>query len=96
MNTYEEGDLVRISATFTTDGVPIDPSAVIFKYKTPAGEITTKIYGTDPEVIKDGTGQYHIDVSVEEDGLWSYRVYSTGTGQAAAESEFSVRKSVIV
>lgn len=92
MKTYDNGDLVRCSAAFTnSDGEAVDPTAVIFKVKTPAGTETTYTYGTDAELVRDSAGNYHIDVDANESGIWIYRCYSTGTGQAADEEHFSVR-----
>lgn len=90
-NEYDKGDVVRCSATFTNAaGTPIDPTAVIFKFKTPASAITTYTYGVDAELVKDDTGDYHVDIDANAVGVWAYRFYSTGTGQAADEDIFVV------
>lgn len=90
-NTYDKGDVVRCSATFSNSaGVSIDPAAVLFDFKTLAGATTTYTYGTDSELIKDDTGDYHVDLGANEEGVWYWRFYSTGTGQAAAEARFHV------
>jgi len=94
INSYDIGVLVRCSAVFTdTTGAAIDPSAVKFKFKTPAGAITMYTYGTNVQLVKDGVGHYHVDISVTTNGDWLYRYESTGSGQAAEESTFFVRDS---
>lgn len=94
MNVYDKGDLLRCSGTFTdADGIAQDPTAVFFKYKTPAGTTITYTYGTDDELVKDSNGNYHVDLDLDEVGTWSYRFYSTGTGQAAAEGQFFVQQT---
>ena len=91
MNTYQKGDLVRVSGTFTNSaGTAIDPSVVKFSYKNPAGTTTTLTYGTDVALVKDSTGNYHVDVDASLTGPWYCRFFSTGTGQAADESKFLV------
>jgi hypothetical protein len=90
-NTYDKGDLVRVSAAFTSAGAAIDPTAVTAKYKTPAGTTTTLVYGTDGALVRDSAGNYHVDVDADEVGTWYYRFASTGTGQAASEEAFRVR-----
>ena len=91
MANYDKGDLVRCAAAFTnTAGTAIDPTAVLFKVKDPSGNITTYTYLTDAELVKDSTGNYHVDVDADEVGTWYYRYYSTGTGQAAGEGTFDV------
>ena len=94
-NSYEKGDLVRCTGTFTdTDGDAQDPGSVFFKYKNPIGTTTTLTYGVDGALIKSATGIYYTDVNANIEGDWYYRFESTGTGQAANESYFTVSKSV--
>ena len=91
MANYDKGDVVRCSATFSNSaGVSIDPTAILFKFKTPAGATTTYTYGMDSELVRDDTGDYHVDIDANEVGPWYFRFYSTGTGQAAAEAKFQV------
>ena len=91
MPSYDKGDLVRCSASFTdSDGTALDPTTVTGKYKTPAGVTTTYVYDTDAELVKDSTGNYHFDVNANAAGQWFYRFESTGTGQAAEEAAFTV------
>jgi hypothetical protein len=94
VKTYDIGDLVRVTGVFTNSaGTEIDPSVVTFKVKDPANVTTTYIYGTDVELVKDSTGNYYVDIDVDDDGSWYYRFESTGTGQAAAEGRFVVNTS---
>jgi hypothetical protein len=94
MTIYDVGDLVRCSATFTDqDDTAVDPTGIAFKVKTPAGVTTTYTYGTDAALVRDSTGNYHVDVSMTAAGLWPYRWASTGTGQAAAEGQLLVEAS---
>ncbi len=95
--THDLGDLVRVSVEFrNTSGDLADPTAVNMSQRTPAGVTTTYIYSTDAELVKDSTGKYHVDVSASEAGVWYYRFFSTGTGQAAEERQFKVRPAVAV
>ncbi len=93
-NTYEKGDLVRVSAVFTTAaGANLDPTAVLCQVRRATGATTTYTYLTDAALVKDSSGHYHVDVDANGEGLWYYRWYSTGTGQAADETTFSVEAS---
>lgn len=93
-NTYDKGDLVRCSAAWTdTAGAAVDPTVVIFKFKNPAGTVTTYTYGTNPELVKDSVGNYHVDVDGSSSGVWYYSFVSTGTGQASDENQFVVSVS---
>jgi hypothetical protein len=92
---YDLGDLVRCSAPFTnTAGTAIDPTAVFFKAKDPEGTaVGPYTYGVDAALVKDSTGNYHVDLDASKPGTWYYRFYSTGTGQASAEGSFTVAPS---
>lgn len=97
INSYDVGDLVRVSAAFTDDaGTATDPTTVSIAYKSPAGVTTTLVYGTDPEVVRDSAGHYHADIDVTESGTWRFRWFSSGPGQAAEESRFYVREQTVV
>lgn len=94
INRYDKGDLVRVSALFENSaGTDLDPTTVTFKYKNPAGTTTTLVYGTDAALVKDSTGNYHVDVNANASGLWLYRWESSTTGQAAQEGQFLVEPS---
>lgn len=94
MNQYDVGDLVRVTGVFKdAAGTAIDPATVAFKVKKPDRSITTYLYGTDVQLIKESTGNYRVDISADVKGKYKYRWYSTGNGQAAGEDEFEVIKS---
>lgn len=90
-NTYDVGDLIRVTATFTdSDGTAADPTAVTVYYKDPGGNISELVYGTDTDVVQDSTGVYHCDIDIDESGKWFYRFKGTGTVQAADEYWFTI------
>lgn len=92
INVYDVGDLVTVSGAFTdTSDDPADPSTVSLAYTDPSGNVTTLVFGVDADVVKDSTGNYHVDVSVDEAGDWHYRWISTGTGQGAQLGQFAVK-----
>lgn len=91
---YHLGDLVRISGAWTNAaGTATDPTAVFAQYTTPAGVTTSLTYLTDAELVKDSTGNYHVDINGNAVGTWYYRFYSTGTGQGANEGYFVINRS---
>lgn len=103
LNAYVVGQPVRLAGHFVdVDGADINPTVVIVKYRPPGATTVTKTYGTDVQVVKDSTGHYHIDVDTSPvvdvtpgHGIWRYRWYSTGTGQAAGEMQFTVIASAL-
>ena len=94
INTYDIGDLVRCQGIFTDAASTVtDPAAITFKVKNPSGTTTTYVYGTDAQLVKDSTGTYYVDVSINSAGVWYYRFASTGSGQAAGENYFRARST---
>jgi hypothetical protein len=88
--------LVRVRAAFDDGATPPtaqDPGGVAFKVRSPGGVITAYTYGTDPEVVKAGTGSYYVDVNGNESGRWHVRYEGTGSGQAAEETSFVIEPS---
>ena len=78
-------------------GVPrplTDPTTVSFKYKVPAGTVTTWTV-TAGQIVKDSTGNYHADVSITASGQWFYKFIGVGTVQAVREQRFYVQVSEI-
>lgn len=90
ISTYEKGDLVRVSATFTAGGVPADPTNIFCWKRAPSGAASSYQYGVDEELGRDDDGDYHFDIDASAIGTWYYGFYSTGTGQAADEGKFVV------
>lgn len=91
INIYVTGQKVRCSVAFTVSGVATDPTTVTCKIKDPSGNVSTYVYGTDAELVKDSTGNYHVDVITDEDKQWHFRFEGTGTCVAVEESSFRAR-----
>lgn len=95
INAFVRGQQVRVAAAITNAaGAAVDPTGLTFKVRAPAGTLTTKVYGTDAEVVKDSTGNYHLDVDADAEGTWHYRWEGTGTNKGAGEGEFRVLDGV--
>jgi hypothetical protein len=94
-HTYITGAVVRVSAPFRTSGVAVDPTTVQAKIRTPDGTVTTYTYGTDSQLVKDSTGNYHVDVTTTADGTHTVRFSSTGVGAAADEVAFFTRSQFV-
>jgi hypothetical protein len=68
MNTYYVEDLVRLTANFEqlSDDAPIDPTTVAVTITRPDDTVIT------PPLTHDAPGVYHVDVIVDQRGVWSY------------------------
>lgn len=96
-NEYDQGELLRATGTFKTSAdALLDPSVVLFEFRKPGAAVVLYTYPTDTQLVKDSTGVYHVDLSLDTAGAWVYRWYSTGTGQAAEPGEFTVKADPVV
>lgn len=94
INEYDVGDVVRCSVAFANQaGTAVDPSVVTFKVKVPGSSTITYVYGTDAEVVKDSTGNYHVDVTATVEGRYDFRFAGSSTNVGAGERYFIVRES---
>lgn len=93
---FQVGDKVRVSAAFTdASETAADPGGVLCKVREPDGTITTYTYGSDADLVKDSTGNYHVDFLTAQSGRHRYGFYGITSGQAVAESEFRVQPSKV-
>lgn len=96
LTAWHLGELVRVSGAFRDlAGTLLNPTTVRLKVRTPAGVTTTYTYGTDVDLVRDSTGNFHFDVNANAVGKWHYRWESSGTGQAAEPGEFVVQSSLV-
>lgn len=87
MATYDIGDEVRMTATFTDlDGNNADPTTVTCTVEDPDGTTST------PTVQNPNVGVYYADISPDQAGKWWFRFDGTGALVAAEEGSFAVRK----
>lgn len=90
--TYEIGDTIRLTGTFTVSSVNTDPTTVTLKVQDPSGNEDTFTYALGT-VSKSATGIYYKDVSLDEKGTWHYRWVGTGAVASADEGYVFVRES---
>lgn len=87
-----KGNEARCAVAFTrtSDGVGVDPAVVLFKYEDPSGNLTTLTYGVDAALVKDSTGNYHVDIDGDESVIWLCKWIGTGDNQAVGQASFAV------
>ena len=92
MKTYDVGDMVRLTASFTNEqGEPADPDTVVLRIRKGDGSVLD----VDAESIAyDEPGEYHYDVEPDRAGKWTYSFDGTGTIDQSATGEFYVRDTV--
>jgi hypothetical protein len=86
--TYEVGDLVRITGTWTdADDVVTDPNTVLAQHTDPSGNEVSLT--TTTGITKDSTGVYYFDLDLDEEGHWPYRFYAQASGDSSAQGAAS-------
>lgn len=86
------GDARTITGEWDVAGTPTDPTTVSFTVRAPSGEATTYTFGTDPEVVQDSTGRYHLDVLLDAAGIWTYRILGAGVAAGSKDGSFYVEE----
>jgi hypothetical protein len=92
LTSYLKGTVVRVSGSFTNrnTGAAADPGTVRFLWRSGAGT-TTYTYGVDSQLVKDSTGNYHVDIDTTSlTTSVVFRWEGTGSNQAAVEDSFQV------
>lgn len=95
VDVFDVGDLIRSENAFSVSDTDTDPDAVKVLVKTPGGSVSEFVYGSDTDVIKDSTGNFYIDISMTESGVWRTRWEGTGAVTAAVEDFWSVRRQEV-
>jgi len=90
INKYDLGDSIRLRSVFTIDGSIADPTDVTLEVKRPPGTVDN--YATI-DLVKQSTGIYYKDITLDDTGIWYYRFYGTGTVIAADEDSFIVQRT---
>ena len=89
MATYDKGDRVRVTATFTSNSTGTNPDG---------GVVTThrKPDGTDTDVSESasGSGVYVADVTLDQIGTHTIKFVGSGSVVAAEVIQLEVTKSV--
>lgn len=83
---------IRFSVTIKDfDGNLIDPATLALELKPSRAAKITYTFGVDAELVKDGTGSYHVDHIVSQAaGEWQWRWIATGTGAGADAGRIKV------
>lgn len=89
MSAFNPGDVVRLSATFAVNGTPTDPTTVTLRHRMTGDADWMTLTYAGATVTKDGTGEYHADVTLTEAGRLYYNW--TGTGSCTAAEGGSLR-----
>jgi hypothetical protein len=87
---------VRVSGEFRNlASVLADPTVVTFQLELPDGTVLEYVYGASPDggLAKSATGQYYIDITAEDHGMYRYRWHGAGLLMGAVDGRFYVRDS---
>lgn len=93
---YRLNEVVKIDTTFKVSDVLTDPTTVTLAVTNPSGTITTYLYGTNVELVKDSVGTYHLNVTANQLGLWQYVWTGTGAVESVKESYLTVTQGASI
>lgn len=93
MGEYIIGTGVTITETFMVNGVPTDPTTVTFYLRDPSDQLTTYVFGVDPEITNPSVGTYQVALVPTIYGHYNYRVEGTGAVAAVCEGDFDILPS---
>lgn len=102
MDPIVVGQQIRCACEFGTTSDPdtrvlVDPTVVKFKVRDPNWIQRTFVFGVDTNVVRDGVGLYHADVTLTESTApgkrWAFRWVGTGALVTAAEVSIDVELS---
>jgi hypothetical protein len=88
INTYDLGDVVTVTATYSTL-----PDAISLIVNPPSGTVVEYEYASPETTVTLADDTYTAELNANEAGTWYYEWKSTGTGQAAEQGQFLVRQS---
>lgn len=75
----------------TASGSAVDPTTVTTRIKNGTnGVVTTYVYPSSDPIIRESTGTFYFDYTVNAGGDWYYRFEASGAVTAAAEGTFFV------
>ena len=85
MNSYLVGNIVRLSGAFYVSTVLTDPTVITLDVRAPSGTVTNYVVAGG-QIVRDGTGLYHYDLTLSAPREWWYRWTGTGTCPAVGEA----------
>lgn len=94
---FKVGQQPTLAVSITVDGELTDPSALTFQLYDPERKLTEYVYGTDSELVRDATGEYHVRWPVTLEGPHRYRFVNEdedGVAVGADEWQFIVERTL--
>jgi hypothetical protein len=88
MATYDNGDRVRVTATFKSAGTGVATTATCTQKKPNGVDSTPTVIGGS------GTGIYYVDIDLDQIGTHTIKIASTDVVIAAETIELEVVKSI--
>jgi hypothetical protein len=93
---YIQGVTVNVTAEFRTfNGVLVDPTDVILKYKTPTDIVITRKYSLN-EITKVSQGVYETYVLLDLAGKYIFRWEGSGNSGSIDETIINVTASKVI
>lgn len=96
--TFFKGEPVRITGQIVnvlSNNALTDPTVLVFEIRAPGQDKVTYTYGVSPQLTRQSTGVYNLDIEPSESGLWRWRMEASGSIKAVREGTFTVSASLV-
>lgn len=94
--SHDIGDRRKLTCKIRDEsGELTDPDVLTFRMREPGGQVTEYTFGSDPAVVREGTGVFHVYWDCAKNGWHRYRWEATGLLAAAEEAKFFVTRSYV-
>ena len=93
MNQYSKGSNVRMKGIITEveTGYLVDPTELFLHVRSPNETVVTYNYNGGAGLInRQSSGTYYMDYVPDDEGIWFYHYFASGTGASASQSRFEI------
>jgi hypothetical protein len=92
---YIVGQRPQLDFQIRDNRVLTDPTTLVFMFRKPNDSATTTyVWGTDAQLVRDSVGKFHVELSLDQAGIWSWRQQSTGV-VTASQGTFNVAAALL-
>lgn len=88
--SFKVGQKPKLKGEFAATDVPTDPTVITFTIVEPDEDatVTTYVYGTDAQLVRDDVGVYHVFFEIVHAGMHCYSFKGTGACEGLESDKF--------
>lgn len=94
MGVFQQGQPIEINDAFSADGIPTDPTQLVYSLLGPDGTVSTFTWPGAPQITKNAVGSFTLALTPPAlPGEYQYDVDATGAVVASRSGSFTVLPS---